>query len=110
MHHPSEVRRARTDLHALGWTPERTSDLDPALVPGRVTRVDRGRVLVTTESGTLGALLPGDDPVVTGDWVGLVLDPRPAVAAVVPKPNPVTSPARSRAVLMGSETGCEWSR
>ncbi|MGY1638664.1 ribosome small subunit-dependent GTPase A [Geodermatophilus sp. SYSU D00742] len=61
-----------TDLSLLGWTPERVAELPPGCVPGRVARVDRGRLTVLTAEGELrahpGAALTA--PAV-GDWVAL---------------------------------------
>jgi ribosome biogenesis GTPase len=84
------ARDARPTLSALGWMAELTSDLDPELTPGRIVRVDRGRAMVATDSGTLGAAVAIDEPVVTGDWVGLSLEPRPEVSALVPRRTVIT--------------------
>src|SRR5262245_53205557 len=63
-------------LQALGWNDRWSAlfapSLDAGMVPGRVVRVDRDRVLVATESGEVAARareLPA-----VGDWVGLVDD------------------------------------
>jgi ribosome small subunit-dependent GTPase A len=74
---------AVTDLPDLGWTPDRAVELPPGCVPGRVSRVDRGRLSVLTADGTEAArelrVSPGralyDEtgpagPAV-GDWVAL---------------------------------------
>ncbi len=71
-------------LTALGWGPvtadayeEAVTGSSFALEPGRVGRVDRGRVTVHTATGSASALVrlgagsaPEDQPT-TGDWVGL---------------------------------------
>lgn len=72
------------DLTSLGWDEAATAAFDEAvrqspfvLVPGRVGRVDRGRVTVHTTDGPVTALvrLPAgselEDQPTTGDWVGL---------------------------------------
>ena len=58
------------------------ADFPPGLVVGRVTRVDRGRVSVVTESGVLRPR--PRDALAVGDWVGvdLAID---CVAAVAPR-------------------------
>jgi ribosome biogenesis GTPase len=75
------------NLFRLGWNDRWTAHFDPyrdaGLVPGRVTRVDRDRVLVAAEDGERTARAR-DLPAV-GDWVALALDPEPAVAAVLPR-------------------------
>jgi ribosome biogenesis GTPase / thiamine phosphate phosphatase len=43
--------RTVTDLSDLGWTPERAAELPAGCVPGRVSRVDRGRLSVLTADG-----------------------------------------------------------
>src|SRR5215213_3187216 len=67
-----------TELSALGWHPDRHADLPDGTQPGRVARVDRGRLRVLTGDGERTAV-PGaalyDDtglagPAV-GDWVAL---------------------------------------
>jgi ribosome small subunit-dependent GTPase A len=61
-----------TELSLLGWTPERAAELPPGCAPGRVARVDRGRLTVLTADGELRAH-PGSAlgvPAV-GDWVAL---------------------------------------
>ncbi|MGK5169992.1 ribosome small subunit-dependent GTPase A [Geodermatophilus sp. CPCC 205761] len=64
-----------TDLSLLGWTPERAGELPPDCVPGRVARVDRGRLTVLTADGELrahpGTALLGDTGAAVGDWVAL---------------------------------------
>lgn len=70
------------NLKTLGWN-DRFEALfatceRPGLVPGRVTRVDRGLLTVETEAGTLKASTGGrldssgaTGPAAVGDWVGL---------------------------------------
>ncbi|WP_338539050.1 ribosome small subunit-dependent GTPase A [Janibacter terrae] len=73
-----------TALTSLGWDEGSAAALDEmatgapfVLVPGRVGRVDRGRVTVHTADGAVPALvrLPAgsdlEDQPTTGDWVGL---------------------------------------
>jgi len=69
-------------LETLGWNarfeslfaPYRTSNL----IPGRVTRVDRGAVTVQSEAGTATVSVAGQldqdgeaGPPAVGDWVGM---------------------------------------
>ncbi|WP_435201616.1 ribosome small subunit-dependent GTPase A [Janibacter sp. GS2] len=85
-----------TDLLGLGWDATAATAFGEAagatpfvLVPGRVGRVDRGRVTVHTAAGALPALvrLPaGSDPEeqpTTGDWVGLERRPDGDVVRLV---------------------------
>ena len=68
------------DLPDLGWTPDRDAELPPGTVPGRVSRVDRGRLRVLTADGEQpvvpaaalydGAGADAGGPAV-GDWVAL---------------------------------------
>lgn len=63
------------DVSLLGWTGERDAELPAGCAPGRVARVDRGRLSVLTADGELrahpaAALLDGTGPAV-GDWVAL---------------------------------------
>ena len=66
-----------TDLDLLGWTPARAAALTPGSEPGRVSRVDRGRLSVLTGDGErrfhpAAALYDegGAGPAV-GDWVAV---------------------------------------
>jgi ribosome biogenesis GTPase len=69
-----------TDLSMLGWTTDRDADLPRGTAPGRVARVDRGRLRVLTPAGERSAVPAaslydgaGTDvggPAV-GDWVAL---------------------------------------
>jgi ribosome small subunit-dependent GTPase A len=70
--------RVVTDLSALGWTPVRAAELPEECVPGRVSRVDRGRLTVLTGSGEQrvhpGASLYDESGLsgpAVGDWVAL---------------------------------------
>lgn len=85
-----------TTLTDLGWDAGSAAALDEAasvapfvLEPGRVGRVDRGRVTVHTAAGALSALvrLPAgtelEDQPTTGDWVGLERRPDGDVVRVV---------------------------
>lgn len=85
-----------TDLSGLGWDRATAAAFDEAagaapfvLLPGRVGRVDRGRVTVHTTEGPLPALvrLPAGsdlaDQPTTGDWVGLERRPEGDVVRVV---------------------------
>jgi ribosome biogenesis GTPase / thiamine phosphate phosphatase len=64
-----------TDLSSLGWSADRDAELPAGSRPGRVARVDRGRLTVLTADSELrahpaAALLEGTGPAV-GDWVAL---------------------------------------
>ncbi len=64
-----------SDLAALGWAAERTSDLPPGTEPARVGRVDRGLLTVLAADGERRvhpspALYEDTGPAV-GDWVAL---------------------------------------
>ncbi|MGY1693050.1 ribosome small subunit-dependent GTPase A [Geodermatophilus sp. SYSU D01105] len=64
-----------TELSLLGWTPDRVAELPPDTVPGRVARVDRGRLTVLTAGGevraVLAATLHEHGGATVGDWVAL---------------------------------------
>lgn len=85
-----------TDLPALGWSEATAAAFDEAvagapfvLLPGRVGRVDRGRVTVHTAKGAVPALVrlgagsDLEDQPTTGDWVGLERRPDGDVVRVV---------------------------
>ena len=88
-----------THLTALGWDPataaafrEKAANGAFALKPGRVGRVDRGRVTVHTATGAtsalvrLGAGTRREEAPTTGDWVGLERrDDRAVVRVVLPR-------------------------
>ncbi len=64
------------DLGDLGWMAELAQQLEPGLVPGRVTAVHRGAFDVQTARGVVRTRLPGrlvheKLDVAVGDWVGL---------------------------------------
>jgi ribosome small subunit-dependent GTPase A len=70
--------RAVTDLSALGWTPDRAAELPDGCTPGRVSRVDRGRLSVLTAVGESrvhpGAALYDESGLsgpAVGDWVAV---------------------------------------
>jgi len=66
------------------WEQLALADDGPGRLPGRVARVDRGRVDVLTDSGRVRARCPV--PPAVGDWV--LVDPGsgvPSVAAVLPR-------------------------
>lgn len=78
-------------LAALGWGPDLEAAAaglaDPPAVPGRVVRVDRGRLLVRTGSDTVAVTLTGADAdVCTGDWVLVRLEPDAAHSLVATLP------------------------
>ncbi|RBY92032.1 ribosome small subunit-dependent GTPase A [Blastococcus sp. TBT05-19] len=63
------------DLLALGWTADRVAQLPPGCEPGRVLRVDRGRLTVRAADGERrvhpAAGLHGAAAPAVGDWVAL---------------------------------------
>src|SRR5699024_3889905 len=82
--HLRRVEPSSTHLIDLGWDPataaafrEEVAGAPFALEPGRVGRVDRGRVTVHTATGTAPALVRlgsgsrREEAPTTGDWVGL---------------------------------------
>ncbi|HEX2075265.1 MAG TPA: ribosome small subunit-dependent GTPase A [Geodermatophilus sp.] len=80
---------AVTDLSALGWTPDRAAGLPDGCAPGRVARVDRGRLTVLTADGERrvhpAAALHDDTGLAApavGDWVALRGD---LAVAVLPR-------------------------
>jgi ribosome biogenesis GTPase len=67
-----------TDLSELGWTPGRAAELPAGCAPGRVSRVDRGRLSVLTADGESrvhpGAALYDESGLsgpAVGDWVAV---------------------------------------
>lgn len=107
------------DLTALGWDAATAAAFDEmvthapfALVPGRVGRVDRGRVTVHTADGPVPALvrLPAgsdvEDQPTTGDWVALERrEDGEVVRAVIPRRNAIVRKAageRSDAQVMAA--------
>ncbi|MGY1835608.1 ribosome small subunit-dependent GTPase A [Blastococcus sp. SYSU DS0510] len=86
------------ELTDLGWTPDRATALPPGCEPGRVGRVDRGRLSVLTGGGerrvALGAALqeaPAGPAV--GDWVALRGE---LAVAVLPRSSAFTRTAAGR--------------
>jgi ribosome biogenesis GTPase len=64
------------DLGELGWSSELADNLEPGLVPGRVTAAHRAAFDVHTAGGVVRTRLPGrlvhdNADVSVGDWVGL---------------------------------------
>ena len=64
------------DLGALGWNAGLAEQLDPGLVPGRVTAAHRAAYDVQTAEAVVRTRLPGrmlhqNADVAVGDWVGL---------------------------------------
>ena len=64
------------DLGALGWNAALAMELEPGLVPGRVTAAHRAAYDVQTEHGLVRTRLPGrllheNADVAVGDWVGI---------------------------------------
>ncbi|MFF0392404.1 ribosome small subunit-dependent GTPase A [Kitasatospora sp. NPDC004615] len=90
-------------LSGLGWDEDRAADFRPlaeaGLLPGRITRIDRGRcdvLLVDPETGEPATLRADTRPVTsadtihnpcTGDWVAVdpAARPLPAVTTVLPR-------------------------
>ena len=65
-------------LRRLGWDCARDDELAllGAVVPARVTRVDRGMVDVTTPDNPLRIQVPPDVDLAVGDWVALTAEDR----------------------------------
>jgi ribosome biogenesis GTPase len=64
------------DLAELGWNADLAAELDPGLVPGRVTAAHRAAYDVQTADEVVRTRLPGrmlheNADVAVGDWVGL---------------------------------------
>ena len=64
------------DLGELGWNTRLADNLEPGLVPARVSAAHRGAFDVLTAEGVLRTQLPGrlvhdHTDVAVGDWVGL---------------------------------------
>lgn len=82
------------------WEQHALAHASPAGVPGRIARVDRGRVDVLTDRGRLRADPGARPPLAVGDWVLLDAPSDPAdtvrVAAVLPRRT-----ALARAVASG---------
>jgi ribosome biogenesis GTPase len=80
-------------LATLGWDEGWASALadlsDPALLPGRVSRVDRGVCSVMTGTDVVRAVAERRTEVAVGDWVAIGPGPatggRPPIVAVLPR-------------------------
>jgi ribosome small subunit-dependent GTPase A len=92
---------AVTELSALGWTPDRDAELPDGTEPGRVVRIDRGRLRVLAADGERTAV-PGsalhDDTglagAAVGDWVALRGE---LAVAVLPRRSAFTRTVAGRA-------------
>ena len=82
-------RGPESRLIPYGWTDGLADQIPPELEPGRVVRVDRGRALVATAADIVSAAAP-DEPVVTGDWVGLAMDDPPTIRHMVDRRTVIT--------------------
>ncbi|MGY1884579.1 ribosome small subunit-dependent GTPase A [Blastococcus sp. SYSU DS0753] len=85
------------DLLALGWTADRVAELPPGCEPGRVLRVDRGRLTVLAADGERrvhpSAAVHHEAGPAVGDWVAL----RGELAlAVLPRRSAFTRTAAGR--------------
>lgn len=85
-------RSAVPSLTSLGWDDDWQSALDalgdPALVPGRVSRVDRGVCTVMTGTDEVRVSATVGVEIAVGDWVAFrpaVDDERPRIGAVLPR-------------------------
>jgi ABC-type multidrug transport system fused ATPase/permease subunit len=80
-------------LEALGWDEGWVGALadlsDPALLPARVSRVDRGVCSVMTGTGVVRVVAERGVEVAVGDWVAIGPEPatgdRPRIVAVLPR-------------------------
>ncbi|MFZ2239200.1 MAG: ribosome small subunit-dependent GTPase A, partial [Gordonia amarae] len=82
-------------LSPIGWDAildeQFTGHAAQGLLPGRVSRVDRGRCDVHTTLGVLHATIPAtglelpESGVVTGDWVAIEFGASATVRAVLPR-------------------------
>ena len=89
------------DLGALGWTAELAQQLDPGLVPGRVTAAHRAAYDVQTAADVVRTRLPGrlvheSLDVAVGDWVGLGDG---LIRVVLPRHSALVRNAAGRAVV-----------
>ena len=87
-----ESERADFDLGELGWSADLAENLQPGLVPGRVTAAHRAAFDVQTAAGVVRTRLPGrlvheSVDVAVGDWVllgdGLIRSVLPRRSAIV---------------------------
>jgi ribosome biogenesis GTPase len=94
------------DLGALGWSPELADNLQPGLVPGRVTAAHRAAFDVQTAAEAVRTRLPGrlmheSVEVAVGDWVGLgdglIREVLPRRSAIVRKAAGLTSESQTLA-------------
>jgi ribosome small subunit-dependent GTPase A len=90
-----------TELSLLGWTPGRAAELPDGTEPGRVARVDRGRLRVLTADGertaVAGSALHDDTGLAgpaVGDWVALRGE---LAVAVLPRRSAFTRTVAGRA-------------
>ena len=80
-------------LAALGWDDGWASALaelhDPALLPARVSRVDRGVCSVMTGEAVVRAVAERGVEIAVGDWValgpGAATEDRPPIVAILPR-------------------------
>jgi ribosome biogenesis GTPase len=89
------------DLGALGWSAELAANLEPGLVPGRLTAAHRGAYDVQTAGGVVRTRLPGrlvheSLDVAVGDWVGLGDG---LIRTVLPRKSALVRNAAGRAVV-----------
>ena len=89
------------DLGTLGWSAELADNLEPSLVPGRVTAAHRAAYDVQTADGVVRTRLPGrlvheSLDVAVGDWVGLGDG---LVRSVLPRRSALVRNAAGRAVV-----------
>jgi len=87
-----ESERADFDLGELGWSADLAENLQPGLLPGRVTAAHRAAFDVQTAAGVVRTRLPGrlvheSVDVAVGDWVllgdGLIRSVLPRRSAIV---------------------------
>jgi ribosome biogenesis GTPase len=89
------------DLGALGWNAELAANLEPGLVPGRVTAAHRAAYDVQTAEDVVRTRLPGrlvheSLDVAVGDWVGLGDG---LIRTVLPRRSALVRNAAGRAVV-----------
>lgn len=89
------------DLGALGWNAALAMELEPGLVPGRVTAAHRAAYDVQTAHDLLRTRLPGrllheNADVAVGDWVGIGDG---LVRAVLPRSSALVRNAAGRATM-----------
>ena len=89
------------DLGALGWNAALAMELEPGLVPGRVTAAHRAAYDVQTEHDLVRTRLPGrllheNADVAVGDWVGIGDG---LIRAVLPRSSALVRNAAGRATM-----------